>query len=205
MAVKEYTIVIDPGHGGKDPGCVNTIQGRQEKVVNLAVAKLVAAKLLSLYNKEYKIAPVLTRETDIFIPLDKRTKPTTSGLCIFVSIHSNSCERDTPHGLQVYYKRNCVASQTLAANLLCRCAPVLRLSKWNRADPATFTVLKTSKCPAVLIELGFLSNQIDCRELNNLTTQVALADGIVEAVIRSIVPADIAIEYGFDVTGHTLR
>ncbi len=99
---KKYnkTIVIDPGHGGEDPGAIGKY-GTQEKYVNLSISKKVAKKL-----KENGFNVLLTREDDTFIPLVKRTKfANDHNADIFISIHCNASEKPTgtDHGFEIYF------------------------------------------------------------------------------------------------------
>lgn len=95
---KKMRIVIDPGHGGKDPGA---LRGRtREKDLNLAVAKELY-KLLQKGNFEVKI----TRENDTFIPLSGRSKiANTFKADLFVSVHTNSSKNKNANGFEVYFR-----------------------------------------------------------------------------------------------------
>lgn len=91
-------LVIDAGHGGNDPGAIGR-SGLREKDVNLDIAKRVS-KLLRAYGMEV----VMTRNSDRFIPLDKRAEiANASGADLFMSIHSNANRVRTLSGLEVYY------------------------------------------------------------------------------------------------------
>ncbi|PIE57395.1 MAG: hypothetical protein CSA33_08430 [Desulfobulbus propionicus] len=91
-------IVIDPGHGGKDPGAV--AYGLREKDIVLQVARKVAHILSSSYGYE----TVLTRDRDIFIPLEERTAiANTLNADLFVSIHVNAHADKNVHGIETYY------------------------------------------------------------------------------------------------------
>ena len=93
------TIVIDPGHGGKDPGALG-INGLQEKDIVLKVAKKVAAIL----EKETAFKVLLTRERDVFIPLEERTAiANTREADLFVSIHANSAPNIHANGVETYF------------------------------------------------------------------------------------------------------
>ena len=87
------TIVIDPGHGGNDPGCISKDGKTQEKAVVLKISK----KLKSRINKEYPSVKVLmTRDDDRFIPLNDRAKyASNNGASFFLSIHINASDRST--------------------------------------------------------------------------------------------------------------
>jgi len=93
-------IVIDPGHGGEDPGAVGKY-GTKEKDVNLKIAMLVKQKLI-----EEGFDVLLTRETDVFIPLVKRTEfANKHNADLFISIHCNASKKPTgtDHGFEVYF------------------------------------------------------------------------------------------------------
>lgn len=86
LSGKEFVVVIDPGHGGRDPGAVGKIS--KEKTINLNVA-LRLGKLIDKNCKDVKI--VYTRKTDIFIPLDKRADIANNAKAdLFISIHTNA-------------------------------------------------------------------------------------------------------------------
>ena len=94
------TIVIDPGHGGKDPGTINRKLNLQEKTIVLDIAK----RLMSIFNKNTKYKIVLTRSKDVYIPLEKRTAIANSLKAdIFISIHLNSAPRKTARGIETYF------------------------------------------------------------------------------------------------------
>ncbi|HHB75465.1 MAG TPA: N-acetylmuramoyl-L-alanine amidase, partial [Desulfobulbus sp.] len=91
-------IIIDPGHGGKDPGAMAF--GLKEKDIVLKVAKKVGKLLRKKYNYEVS----LTRKTDIFIPLEERTAlANTTGADLFVSIHVNAHPNKATRGIETFY------------------------------------------------------------------------------------------------------
>lgn len=97
-AEKPYTLVLDPGHGGKDPGAVGRIS--QEKNLNLTLA-LQVGKLIKEQYPDVKV--VYTRSTDVFIPLQTRSDiANKSGADLFISIHTNSAESKAPHGVETF-------------------------------------------------------------------------------------------------------
>jgi N-acetylmuramoyl-L-alanine amidase len=106
-------IVLDPGHGGKDPGAIG-IGGIAEKDIVLAVAKKLAQKL----KREMRVEVVLTREDDRFIPLEDRTAVANAeDADLFVSLHMNASPNGEAKGLETYYLDNTTdeASMRLAA------------------------------------------------------------------------------------------
>ncbi len=92
------TIVIDPGHGGKDPGALGT-QALQEKGIVLSISEKLRETLTA---KGYTV--LMTRETDHFIPLKKRTEFATQHKAdLFLSIHANGSESSRANGIETYY------------------------------------------------------------------------------------------------------
>ena len=99
---EHYRIMLDPGHGGSDPGAQSP-EGLQEKSVVLAVSKRLAHKL----RTRLKVEVLLTRTTDIFIPLPERTaQANTAKADLFVSIHANASPNAETHGIETYYLNN---------------------------------------------------------------------------------------------------
>ncbi len=92
------TIVIDPGHGGKDPGAMGK-SGLKEKDIVLDVG----LRLRKLVKDRLGVNVIMTRETDVFIPLEERTAiANTKGADLFVSVHANSSRRSGARGVETY-------------------------------------------------------------------------------------------------------
>ncbi|MBI5598679.1 MAG: N-acetylmuramoyl-L-alanine amidase [Deltaproteobacteria bacterium] len=93
------TIVIDPGHGGKDPGAIGP-RGLEEKEVTLKIARRLKDELGKLLDSKI----ILTREKDVYIPLDERTAIANSREAdLFVSVHANASARRLASGVETYY------------------------------------------------------------------------------------------------------
>lgn len=93
------TIVLDPGHGGKDPGAIGRYYRLKEKDINLDIAKR-----LKMILSSYGIRVYLTRQKDYFIPLDKRAEFANSkNTDLFISIHTNSSRSKWLNGFEAYY------------------------------------------------------------------------------------------------------
>ena len=97
-AEKQYTVVLDAGHGGKDPGAVGKFS--QEKDLNLKLVLEIGKKL----NKQYPdVNVVYTRNTDVFIPLQTRADiANKNNADLFISIHTNSSENKAPCGVETF-------------------------------------------------------------------------------------------------------
>jgi N-acetylmuramoyl-L-alanine amidase len=95
-------IVLDPGHGGKDPGAIG-IGGAAEKDIVLSLAKKLARRL----RRELRVEVVLTREDDRFIPLEDRTAiANAEGADLFISLHVNASPSHETRGIETYYLDN---------------------------------------------------------------------------------------------------
>lgn len=93
------TIVIDPGHGGKDPGAIG-VNGLEEKEVVLDIS----LRLRDLIEKKLKKKVIMTREEDLFIPLDERTLLANAQKAdLFISVHANSSPKRSTQGVEVYF------------------------------------------------------------------------------------------------------
>ena len=215
------TIVLDAGHGGRDPG--NVGQGREnEKDINLAIT----GKLAALIREKTTYEVHLTRSTDRWISLTDRAgfaNQFSSSQTLFISIHCNSHPNSRVHGLESYIF-NLQATDKFAAELAKWendeevISPVdfiisnlhkrgIEKYSWeaarivqsvleshlgarnrNRSAPdkivrrAPFRVLVETKMPALLVELGYLTNKAEYQKLSSPTYQ----DKVANALLRSI-------------------
>ncbi len=168
-------VVLDPGHGGKDPG---TMQFRiHEKVINLSVG-LKTAELLRRAGHEV----VLTRTDDTFIELNERAAiANRAGATLFVSIHGDSSPTRSVEGFSVFVARTpspkSIYVAKLIASKLTKTGVKSRGIKHNN-----LRVLVKTICPAVLVELGFLSNRFEAVKLADDAYQDSLASALAEAI-----------------------
>jgi N-acetylmuramoyl-L-alanine amidase len=96
---KIRTVVIDPGHGGKDPGAIGP-RGLREKDIVLSVGK----KLGKILEKKYGLKVIYTRKKDIFVPLNDRTEIANSKKAdLFISIHTNASKTRKTRGIETYF------------------------------------------------------------------------------------------------------
>ncbi len=194
------TVIIDPGHGGKDPGATNRLG--TEAGYNLKIANLVKAQLTS---KGYKV--VLTRSSDIYLSLQERVAlaNTVKESAIYISIHFNSggpaargIETFTlsPPGVSHYGaqwkaadNQSRAGNQHDSANIALATSvhsSILRRLGKNTFDRgikrARFSVLSGVKHPAILLEGGFMSHHNEARLIANEAYQGALGRGVVDAI-----------------------
>ena len=100
MMLMSFTVVIDAGHGGHDTGAIGLAQGTREKDLNLSVAQQLAQKIS---NKYPEVKVVLTRSTDVFLPLQKRADIANKNHAdLFISIHTNAAENKNACGAETF-------------------------------------------------------------------------------------------------------
>src|SRR5947209_8926674 len=170
------TVVVDAGHGGKDNGSYRKFGGA-EKLATLDVAQRLSRKL-----RASGMHTVMTRSSDVFIPLEERVNIENSQKnCIFVSIHFNDSRRRGIRGFETYYHS---ASSIALANRIQARLLTLPRSANRGVHHANFRVLRLAKYPAVLVECGFLSNPREGGEARDSDYRDELADRIAEAIVE---------------------
>jgi N-acetylmuramoyl-L-alanine amidase len=180
LAVGGFHIVIDPGHGGRDPGAIS-VHGMYEKTINLVVARSVAARLGG-----QGVRVTLTREVDRFVDLDERAAVANRARAdLFVSIHADSSRNRGARGCTVYVCRDAAGVAVQAATAAVRAMAQTGLASRGvrRAD---YRVLTRTQCPAVLVELGYLSNSAEARLLGSSSGQERLAESLAEGLLTYI-------------------
>jgi N-acetylmuramoyl-L-alanine amidase len=175
-------IVIDPGHGGKDPGTTSYL-GHVEKGINLRIANKVVAKLKA---KGFDVK--MTRSSDTLIDKFERAELTNKiGPDLFVSIHCNSLPNLTMRGYTVYVSRSASQDSRMAAGLVEDAMTATGLSS-RGVQGGDYIVLVNTSCPAILVECGCLSNPREAALLydGNFQDKVAtaIANGIAQAMAR---------------------
>lgn len=170
-------IRVDPGHGGKDPGAVGP-NGLKEKDITLSVAN----KLYNNLKPNHDVT--MTRYGDYYISLRDRCKLANDGKDeLFISIHCNSAKVDTANGIETFHHPTSREGIKLA-----RCIQdelIYATGLRNRGVKyANFQVLRDTKMPAVLIELGFINNPKEERMLGDKKYQLQCAVAIAEGIAR---------------------
>ncbi|MFS0562219.1 N-acetylmuramoyl-L-alanine amidase [Terribacillus sp. 179-K 1B1 HS] len=168
-------IIIDPGHGGKDPGAIGN--DTMEKNVALTISEKLQQRLLT---NGYDVK--MTRSDDIFIPLSERATISNNwGADLFVSVHANSAATSSAKGLESYYYGASSSGKKLASSI--QTALASNTNNENRGThSADFYVLRHTSMPAVLVETGFISNPADAALLNDSNYQNEVADSIAEGI-----------------------
>lgn len=221
---KQFLVVLDAGHGGKDAGAIGYTLKKMEKDINLKVA----LKVGELLSKEKNVKVMYTRKKDVFIPLDDRAQIANKAKAdLFISIHTNAAENRSARGTESY----AVGSSSANLEVAKRENSVLLYesdykTKYRGFDPnstesyimfdflqskymeqsisfasqveknfvkagrssrgvkqAGFWVLKQAAMPAVLVELGYISN----REEEAFLAKDKNLDMLSEAIVKAFV------------------
>jgi N-acetylmuramoyl-L-alanine amidase len=214
-------IVIDAGHGGKDPGGRKAF-GLKEKELNL----LVARELFNMLKDEDIFDVLMTRTSDVFIPLNERSKEANDYKAdIFISIHANASRDRREKGFEVYFLSE-KASDPWAAEVADYENSVMGLEDGQESSDASamllhslarneylnegsqlagliskelekstpfvnrgvkqaaFYVLRGTYTPGVLVELGFMTNAKDQKEMNDKKGRAKIANAIYKGVMK---------------------
>jgi N-acetylmuramoyl-L-alanine amidase len=173
-----HTVIIDPGHGGYDSGAC-AVRGASEKNLTLDTAQ----RLKTLLEKKgYRV--ILTRTTDVFIPLGMRTAISNAyPNAIFISIHFNCSPTRTARGIETYYCYN-QSSEQLASSIFDEISSVYGKHYYRGVKPAVFFVLSHNHHTATLLELGFVSNRNENELIQNPNMRQELAERIATGIER---------------------
>lgn len=216
------TVVIDAGHGGKDPGAVG-INGLREKDVVLDVAK----RLKKLLGEKYGLNVMMTRDNDTFIPLEERTAMANArGADLFISIHANASRSTKAYGIETYFlnltqdpyaievaarensastknisdlqgilkdlmKNTKISESNSLAEKVQKSLPLLLSQRYSSiknlgVKKAPFYVLIGANMPSILVEISFITNPKEGRNLANPDYREAIASGICEGISEYI-------------------
>jgi len=211
-------IIIDAGHGGKDPGAIGT-NGIREKDVMLKLANLVAEKV----KEELKCEAILTRDEDVFVPLEKRTAIANMKKGdLFISLHTNAHKNRNSMGIETYFlnialdedsmnvaaRENATSTKNISdlqvilndlmlntkINESSRLARFVhrglmeelrkRYKRVKNRDvrQAPFYVLIGAEMPAILVEVGYITNPTENSRLCSETYLKGAASGIVKGI-----------------------
>ena len=100
LEAKDFTVVIDAGHGGKDPGAISANKKLYEKDVTLKVALMVGE---SIKKNHPEVKVLYTRKTDVFVGLNDRARMANKANAdLFISIHTNAANSRTAKGVETY-------------------------------------------------------------------------------------------------------
>lgn len=172
------TVCIDAGHGGKDPGGIG--HGVYEKHVALPVCLKLQKLLKSEGAKVY-----MTRTGDTYPTLDERVNLANSRKCdLFISVHANIAPgNDTVKGFEVLYNPKSKNGARLASSIVTKMDVATDSpNRGAKKDWRELRVLQQTKMPAVLVELGFLSNESEAERLTEKAYQNELAEAVFDGI-----------------------
>lgn len=173
--MKPIQVMIDAGHGGSDPGAIS-LSGKHEKDVTLPIALKVMERL----EKETLIEPVMVRKDDTYSsPGERAALANSAGVDLYVSIHANTASSQSVQGTETYYWRD--DSRAFAEVIHQEMLQAIG-SPDRKVKQARYVVVRDTTMPAVLLELGFLTNASDEAKLYNEQMQDRIADAIVRAI-----------------------
>lgn len=187
---KNLVVVIDPGHGGFDPGKVG-VTGSLEKDINLSISYKIKQRL-----EKRGIQVIMTRTQDEAVcqesDTNKKSKDmqnrisvmNVSNAAIGVSIHQNSFTDSSSKGAQVFYYTGSKEGESLANTIQSNIKETLqdnnhRVAKANDQ----YYILRKAKCPVVIVECGFLSNYMEEALLMEEDYQDKMAEGISKGIL----------------------
>lgn len=217
-APRRYTVVLDAGHGGHDPGAVAS--WAQEKEVVLSVTLRVKARL-----EAAGVHVIMTRDDDSFLSLQERSTFATTDRNIFVSIHANGSDNRSAHGIETFVfgrpldpsqierairengggdvgAARTAEAERIAADIA---GDILRETQLNYSMTLAelvqerlvgttgavdrgvrknlFYVIRNSRIPAILVELGFITHQEEGQRLAEAAYQQKLADALADGIL----------------------
>jgi N-acetylmuramoyl-L-alanine amidase len=195
-------IVIDPGHGGNDSGARNEDYGLEEKMLTLDVAKRLKVLLEPVGFEVF-----LTRDTDVYVPLERRAEIANQIRAdLFISLHFNAAASTTAEGFEsfaltpqgqsstrsaslsagdvVKYRGNAMDPWNMLLSYYLQEALVDGLGGTNRGlKRARFAVLKDLNCPGVLTELGFLTHSRTAEKISLDSHRERLAQTLYNGIV----------------------
>ena len=176
-----FTVVIDPGHGGKDPGA-SAADGTWEKDVTRAIADAVFLRLL----EHPDVRVILSRQGDEYIyPSDRVLEANRIGADLYVSIHCNAHSLTSISGEETFVDASISpGSPSWRLAQLLQSDSVAQTGADNRGVKQASLYLRHATMPAALLEVGFLTNRSEAKLLESAAYQSRIADGIEKAVYQ---------------------
>lgn len=182
---RKFTVVIDPGHGGMDTGAI--YENVFEKDLNLAIAKKLSTLLKALNINIY-----MTRADDSYVSLSDRSKLANSlNSDLFISVHNNAGDRAIAGSMSLYYPSVSHSNGNLSAYDF---ASIVQKELWGTLGTKNLgliprpylSVLRRTNMPAVIAEVGYMSNPVELDRLCSNTFQKNAAEALKKAVLAAL-------------------
>ena len=180
-------IVLDAGHGGRDPGTLGYDESGKiiianEKDMNLAITLIVYEMLMA-----QNVKVILTRSEDIYLELKERSDIANKyNAEFFVSIHNNSIPNPDYKGSMVLYSLNSPGGKKLADNILREMTKSAKTENKGLRDGTNMYVIRNTAMPAVIVECGCLTNAEELENLMDIDFLYRLAEGIAEGILITL-------------------
>jgi N-acetylmuramoyl-L-alanine amidase len=187
--LQDKVIVIDAGHGGQDPGA--QFGGIKEKDINLDIAFRLKEVLTT---KGCKVIMTREEDKDFFLPnfvigrmakraeLNERIRlATLNNADLFISIHANSFPGGNSYGMETYYHVQSAPGKALAERIHTQLRSIQPDNK-RKEKSGDYYLLNHSKMPAVLIEVGFLSNHRELKLLQQDSYKAKIVDAVTQGI-----------------------
>ena len=177
QALTFRTVVLDPGHGGKDGGAA--WYGQVEKRHCLDVALRVESIL-----KRRGLQVVMTRRNDRFVELADRARLANRyRSAIFVSLHFNANRNTRIRGVEVFYLSS--SGRTLGSRILSSLRSRLKTTSGRGLVRGNLKVLRETAMPAVVVEAGYLSNRTEAARIATPAHRQAIAEAIATGILNA--------------------
>ncbi len=177
QALTFRTVVLDPGHGGKDGGAAwyKQLEKRHCLDVALRVETLLKRRGLQV---------VMTRRTDRFVELADRARMANRyRSAVFVSVHFNANRNTRIRGVEVFYLSS--RGKALGARILSSMRTRLRTSSGRGLVHGNLKVLRETTMPAVVVEAGYMSNRTEAARIATASHRQAIAEAIAAGILNA--------------------
>lgn len=172
-------IIIDAGHGGRDPGSAGASED-EEKLYTLSLSY----KIYRLLESESTITPILTRHDDTYLTTEDRvTMANRDQVDIFISLHANSFTNKNTRGTETYYHNS---NSIMLADILHEHIVQATGFPDRKVRQMDYKVIKETTMPAVLLEIGYLSNKVEESIMTSEDMQNKVATSIVKGIKQYI-------------------
>ena len=171
-------IMIDAGHGGRDVGAAHNSLMESELVLDIS---LKVQQLL----EQLGVTVVMTRDTDVFLSLAERVELANSAnVDAFVSIHANSAANTAAKGTETYWNSTYVGEESKRLATAIQKQLLEKLKTVDRGvKQANFQVIRQTRMPSVLVEVGFISNEEEAKRMLTQEFRVQAAHAIVDGLV----------------------
>ncbi len=166
-------IIIDPGHGGSHRGAIGIYSNEAD--INLKISKILHT---ILNYKKYNT--ILTRDDDSLPSWEDRVQSAVDDL--FISIHCNGAANKKANGIETFHYTDSERGKMIADLIQKRLIEVTGRKDRGVKERDNIYVLKETRCPAVLVECGFITNQEEEKLLNDITYQLRVVLAIELAI-----------------------